>query len=136
MQSLLMETQLSLMNVAMDWSIETFLVNLRDKLKIWGSGAIMVLGVVMIIAAVIQIGKGFIMGARAQTSWGMAAACLIIGGMLLAGGWNIVGQISTGAGSSLTKLGDTKKGQSELSKYGDSSDKATTETTATTAPVQ
>ena len=75
MQILLLKAQIGLMNVAMDWSFDSFLVNLREKLKVWGSGAIMILGVVMILAAVFQIGKGFIMGARAQTSWGMAIAC-------------------------------------------------------------
>ena len=129
MQGLLLKAQLSLMTITMEWSIETFLVNLKDKLKLWGSGIIMILGVVMILAAVVQIAKGFIMGARAQTSWGMAVACLIIGGMLLAGGWGIVGQISTGAGSSLTSLGDAQASDKPgLSTNGENS--------ATAAPVQ
>lgn len=132
MQILLLKAQIGLMNVAMDWSFDSFLVNLREKLKVWGSGAIMILGVVMILAAVFQIGKGFIMGARAQTSWGMAIACLVIGGMLLAGGWNIVGTISTGAGTSIKSLGDSTTAKPALN--GDSAPYETPKPAAPAAP--
>lgn len=110
MQNVLLQLQ----TIALDWSLESFLLNLKDKAKVWGSGVIMVLGVAMVIVAVWQIAKGFMGGGKAQTNWAMSILCGLIGGVLVAGGWNTVGKISKGAGKSLENLGGTNEKELKL----------------------
>lgn len=118
---------LNLQTVTMDWKLESFLVNLIDKVKVWGSGIIMLLGVCMIIVAIYQIAKGF-MSQRAQTNWAMSIGCLILGGVFLAGGYNLVADISKGAGTSIEDIG-TGATSEQLGKGGESSkEKKSTET--------
>lgn len=122
-----METNLlNLKTITMDWSLESFLVNLIDKLKLWGSGLIMLLGVCMMIVAVWQIGKGF-MSQRSQTNWPMSIGCLLIGGMLLSGGYNLVANISKGAGTSIEAIGTEEK-KGELKKSGENGKDAEAQT--------
>lgn len=120
MQNVLLQLQ----TIALDWSLETFLMNLKDKAKVWGSGVIMVLGVAMIIVAVWQIAKGFMGGGKTQTNWAMSILCGLIGGVLLAGGWNTVGKISKGAGKSLENLGGPNNNGSALSEAGEGHNEA------------
>ena len=108
MNAILMNLQI----VAMDWSLESFLVNLLGKVKLWGSGIIMVLGAVAIIVAVWQLFKGFTSGGKGQVNWAMAIGCGIFGGFLLFGGWNLISKVSKGAGSSIETIGNDNSSDS------------------------
>lgn len=116
--------------VTMDWELGQFLVNLKDTVKTWGSGFIMLFGVVMIIFGAYQICKGFIGGGRAQISWGMTIGCLLIGGCFLAGGWNLMSNISKGAGNSIQNIGESGNGKN-LSLDGEGQDKKSSKSTQT-----
>lgn len=106
-------TLMTLQTVTMDWKLKTFLGNLLGDLKVYGSGAIMILGVIMILVAAFQIGKGLMSGGKGQTNWIMALGCLVIGGMFLSSGYNLVAKIGKGAGSSIEDLGKEGKENNE-----------------------
>ena len=115
---------LKLQTIPMEWELETFLLNLKNNAKVWGSGIVMILGVAMIIAAVWQIAKGFIGGGHGQTNWGMSIVCLLVGGIFLSGGWNIVSTISKGAGTSIEDLGGKSKNGGTLTESGEDTKKS------------
>ena len=120
---------LTLQTVTMDWKLESFLVNLIEKVKVLGSGVIMLLGALMIIVGVWQIFKGVTGGQKAHTNWAMTLGCFIIGGMFLTGGYNLMANISKGAGSSIEEIGN-KDTSGSLTKDGEK-DTSTSGTTST-----
>ncbi len=94
------------MRVTMDWSIGGFLGGLKTSLITWGQALVIIVGLVMVVAGVIQVAKGLMSGGRAQTNWVVALALLFVGGMLaFSGGWAILKDIGTGAKSTLDTLG-------------------------------
>lgn len=82
------------------FDIIAFLQNLAGYLKNIGHYLMIVAGVVLVIIAVIQIAKGFASGGRGQVNWVMSIACLLVGGLLIFGGWNTATMVaSVGSGT-------------------------------------
>ena len=73
---------------AANFDILSFMQNLAGYLKNIGHVFMIVIGVVLVIVAVVQIAKGFASGGRGQVNWVMSIACLLVGGLLIFGGWN------------------------------------------------
>lgn len=71
-----------------------FLSNTAGYVKNTGNYIIMLAGVVLIIVGAIQIVKGLAGGGKGQVNWVMSIACLLVGGLLTFGGWNMVASIS------------------------------------------
>ena len=106
---------LSLFANPMTFDITTFGQNLYKMLREWGNILIIIIGVVMMIVAIWQIAKGLIQHGKAQVSWAVAIALLIIGGALAsfgAGGaiegtaaWDWVEGIAEGGKNTIDALG-------------------------------
>ncbi len=62
--------------------------NVADFMKALGSCIILIIGIALIIAAVYHAAKAF--AARGNANWLIIVACLLFGGFLAFGGWNII----------------------------------------------
>ena len=97
----------------LDWSIDSFLTNLVGKLKTWGNLIMILVGVVMVIAAVWQIGTGLMSNGKKQINWVVSIALLLLGGALASfglsgnGAWNWVSGIAEGGKTTIDELGGT-----------------------------
>lgn len=75
---------MSIMPVFMNWSLDSFLNRVKDKLSGWGGILIVIIGIVMIIAGVYQIAKGLAGHGKAQISWPIAILLVVLGGVFVA----------------------------------------------------
>ena len=71
-----------------------------------GGAFISLLGLVMIVVAGWQIGKGLISPQKAQTNWFMVIGLLIVGGLFLVGGIGILGIVANNMGDAVQGLGN------------------------------
>lgn len=104
MTSQLMTSQL-MTNLMLNWDLGSFLENATTRLKDWGGLFIVLIGVVMIVVGVFQIGSGLMSGGKKQVNWFIAIALLIIGGALMVGGWGFVSKIAGGGKKTIEDLG-------------------------------
>lgn len=82
------------------FDIISFLKNATGYLKEIGNYLMILGGVILIIVAVVQIIKGLAGGGRGQTNWVMTIGALLVGGLLVFGGWNMATSVaSLGAGT-------------------------------------
>lgn len=89
-----------------NWSVTAFLNGLNNSLRLWGTFIVAIIGVVMVIVAVFNIGKGLMSGGRSQTNWVMNIILFFLGGALAFGtGWSLVADIAKGGEQTLTDLG-------------------------------
>lgn len=79
------------------FDIIKFLQGAAGYMKNIGHYLMVLAGVILVIIAVVQIAKGLAGGGRGQVNWVMSIACLLVGGMLIFGGWNLA--------TSLAKVG-------------------------------
>lgn len=92
--------------VPMDWDLGSFLQNAAKVLKQWGGYFIILVGVVMVVAAVYQIAKGLIShGKGPGTNWGVAISLLILGGAFMTGGFAFVAKIAGGGQKTIEEIG-------------------------------
>ena len=63
------------------FEINTFLETMKNNMQTWGGYITMIIGAIMMIAGVWQVGKGFI-SKNGQTNWVMAIGAIVLGGML------------------------------------------------------
>lgn len=96
-------------------SITNILKSASDTASTWGRYFLVVLGIVMVVYAVYQIGKGMMSGGRGQTNWAMAIGCLVLGGALaVTGGWGFVVNIAQGSGNELNMMSQNDKGSGAI----------------------
>ena len=95
---------MQLANLAMDFTINGFLTNLNTNFQTWAGLIVTILGAIIMLAGIWKIGKGFISD-RAQTNWPMAIGALILGGLLLVGGWGLLTSTSNDVATELNKMG-------------------------------
>lgn len=68
--------------------IGVFFQNLAEQMKEWGGYFIIFLGVVMVIWAAVLIAKGLMThGSGRPTNWLMIGALLLVGGLMIASGF-------------------------------------------------
>lgn len=112
---------LSLFANPMTFDITAFGTNLYKMLREWGNILVIIIGVVMMIVAVWQIAKGLIQHGKAQVSWAVAIALLIIGGALASfgatsladpdnGAWGWIEKIASGGRTTIEDLGQPAGG--------------------------
>lgn len=82
-----------------------FLGNATEYLKNVGHYIMVFAGVILVIVAVVQIAKGFASGGRGQVNWVMSIACLLVGGMLIFGGWNLATNIASIGADTIMEMG-------------------------------
>ena len=105
----------NVMTSPLTFDITKFGTNLYNKLREWGNILVIIIGVVMMIVAVWQIAKGLIQHGKAQVSWAVAIALLIIGGALASfgtagvanpdGAWKWLEGIAEGGKTTINELG-------------------------------
>lgn len=82
------------------FDIIKFLDNAAGYVKTIGHYLMILAGVILVIVAVVQIAKGLAGGGRGQVNWVMSIICLLVGGLLIFGGWNMATKVaSLGAGT-------------------------------------
>lgn len=91
--------------VSDDFDIIRFLDNTANYLKKIGHYIMILAGVILVIVAVVQIAKGLAGGGRGQVNWVMSIACLLVGGMLIFGGWNLATKVAKIGKGTIEKLG-------------------------------
>lgn len=107
----MMNVFMNMTNVLMDetgggggkFDIIAFLDNAAGYLKKIGHYVMVLAGVILVIVAVVQIAKG-LAGGR-QVNWVMSIACLLVGGMLIFGGWNLATSIAQVGKDTIEELG-------------------------------
>lgn len=93
-------------NPAGAWDFGSFLKNATKTAKTWGSAAIILVGVVLLIWGAIMAGKRFMGGQQQQgPGWGKIAAMVIVGGAFMAGGFSLISTIGSGGKKTLLDLG-------------------------------
>ena len=95
------------------WDVGSFLQNLGNVLKTWGSYIVTIIGVIMVIAAAYQIAKGLISHGKTQTNWAVTILLLIIGGALMSiGGWDLLVNVAQGGKTTIENIGSGTAGGS------------------------
>lgn len=87
------------------FDILKFLDNATNYLKEIGHYIMLFAGVILIIVATVQIAKGLAGGGRGQVNWVMSIACLLVGGILLFGGWNLMTSVARTGADTLAEMG-------------------------------
>ena len=91
-----------------NWSVTNFLNNVNSQLRSWGGVIVAIIGVIMVIVAIWNIGKGLMGGGRGQVNWVMNIILFLVGGALaFTGGWGLVESIADGGASTLNELGES-----------------------------
>lgn len=93
------------------FDIITFLDNSAGYLKKVGHYIMVLAGVILVIVAVVQIAKGLAGGGRGQVNWVMSITCLLVGGMLIFGGWNLATNLASMGADTINELGTGSAGQ-------------------------
>lgn len=97
----------SIMPVLMDWSMDSFLDSVKEKLEGWVGVVIAIIGIVMIAAGVYQIAKGLAGHGKAQVSWPVAILLVVIGGLFVGlAGISLFKDIGEGAKTTIDDLGN------------------------------
>lgn len=91
--------------VTMDWDVGTFLRNATSTVKSWGGLVVILIGVVMVIAAVLKAAHGLMSHGKVQTNWAIVILLLILGGAFMVGGFTFVSNIASGGKKTLEELG-------------------------------
>ena len=92
------------------FDIITFLDNSAGYLKKVGHYIMVLAGVILVIVAVVQIAKGLAGGGRGQVNWVMSITCLLVGGMLIFGGWNLATNLASMGADTINELGTGSAG--------------------------
>lgn len=87
------------------FDIIKFLDNTAEYLKKVGHYIMVLAGVILVIVAVVQICKGLAGGGRGQVNWVMSIACLLVGGILIFGGWNLATSLARTGADTVAELG-------------------------------
>lgn len=99
------ECDMNIGALQMAFDLGTFFSNLTEKGKEWGGYFIIFLGVVLIIVGVVKIVKGFATQGRGQTNWLMAIGTILVGGFLVAAGFNGVNNLANIGAETINQLG-------------------------------
>lgn len=95
---------MQLLDLAMKFTINGFLTNFNTKFQSWAGIIVTILGAIIMLAGIWKIGKGFISD-NARTNWPMAIGALILGGLLLVGGWSLLTNTSNDVATELNEMG-------------------------------
>lgn len=92
-------------NAFMAFDILSFLSNATEFIKKIGGYVVILAGFIMIIVAIVQIAKGLASGGKGQVNWVMSIGCLLVGGALAFGGWNLVTAVANGGSQTIKDMG-------------------------------
>ena len=89
------------------FNIGELLENLVTKAKSYGSGFIILLGIIMIAVAAFKIGKGLMTQGKPNAqpiNWFLCLGLLVVGGTMAFGGFNALGGIAQSLDSTVDDL--------------------------------
>ena len=72
-----------------------FMKNIANYIGDIGQWVIVLAGIVLLLIGAIQIVKGLASGGKGQVNWVMSIACLLVGGIMVAGGFTMIAKISS-----------------------------------------
>lgn len=101
----------AIMNAALfaDWSLGNLFSATQSSVITWVKVIVGIIGVVLLGFGVYKIAKNLISHGKGQTSWVVAIASVVIGGMLmLQAGWDTLVSISKGGDNTVNNLGEGK----------------------------
>lgn len=88
------------------FELSNLLKSATGKVNDYAQSLVVIIGVVMVVAAIYQIGKGFMSGGRGQTNWAMAIGCLIVGGAIcVTGGYKLIADVAKGGKDTINSMG-------------------------------
>ena len=70
------------------FTIDKFLNTLNNNFQNWAALIVTIIGAIVMLVGIWKIGKGF-MSDRAQTNWVMAIGAILLGGVMMLGGWQL-----------------------------------------------
>ena len=73
------------------WSPTQALEHGANNATVWGGLIIVILGVILIVLGAYRCFKNLKDHGKGQTSWAVAVACLVLGGVMAFGGWALFG---------------------------------------------
>lgn len=73
-------------NLLLDWSFDNVIDKLQGKLRDWGSGLMVIVGIVMIIVAIFKIAQGLMSHGKTQVNWVINILLIVVGALFCAGG--------------------------------------------------
>ena len=104
--------------------------NLANYIGDIGQWVIVLAGIVLLLIGAVQIVKGLASGGKGQVNWVMSIACLLVGGIMVAGGFTMIAKISSiGNATAKTMATSQYNSQYEVFKDGTAADNTTTNTT-------
>ena len=113
-----------------DIDIFQFMKNLANYIGDIGQWVIVLAGIVLLLIGAVQIVKGLASGGKGQVNWVMSIACLLVGGIMVAGGFTMIAKISSiGNATAKTMATSQYNSQYEVFKDGTAADNTTTNTT-------
>lgn len=90
------------------WDVESFLENAKSKLEEWGGLGIMLIGTAVLVWFAVKLAMKIMaspQNQQQQTSWGMLAVGLVVGGALSLGGWSLISEVGSGGQQTVEDLG-------------------------------
>lgn len=91
-----------------NFSIDKLIENTIGKLSYWGSGLVIIFGLIMVIVGIYQLFKGLSSGGKSQVNWVVVVLLILIGGALaFTGGWSLVQKVAGGGAKTIEGLGGT-----------------------------
>lgn len=102
-----------LVNLALDFSIDTLLENSFKTIQTWGGYVMLIIGAAMLIVAIYQVAKGLMSHGQSQVSWPKVIMLFIFGGVILAfsagggsGAFNGIANYAKGTKNTIDELGN------------------------------
>ncbi len=103
----------------LDWSLGGLIGAIQSTILNYGKIIIMIVGLVMLIVGIYQVGKNLITHGKGQTNWIVTGALIVIGGaLMLTTSWDMVLNVAKGGNTTIGNLGqgnaDTVKGNTTI----------------------
>lgn len=90
-----------------DWSLDQLLSGAYSKMLNWVGYVILIIGIILLGIAVFQLLKKFGSGGQGGMSWVVIIIMACVGGALMGGGIKFVYDLTKGAQSTITNMGNT-----------------------------
>jgi hypothetical protein len=99
-----------------DWSLDQLLSGAYNKMLNWVGYIILIIGVILLGIAIFQLLKKFGSGGQGGMSWVLIIIMACVGGALMGGGIKFVYDLTKGAQSTITNMGNA--GEDDKNKNG------------------
>ncbi len=105
MSYFLLQAQINLAYLLAAWDIENFLNNLKTKIQKWGGLLVAAMGAVAVVWGFVMLITGLMSHGKKPTNWLIVIALILVGGALMASGWNLMEKVAKGGEKTINDLG-------------------------------